>query len=40
VKLYRSRLKAFVKSDKLMKEPKQFEKLLSDYEQSLIEMAK
>ncbi|MGD0071755.1 MAG: hypothetical protein ABSB71_09385 [Candidatus Bathyarchaeia archaeon] len=35
--LCRSRLKAFVKSDKLMKEPEQFEKLLKEFEQALIE---
>ena len=37
MKLCRSQLKAFVKSDKLMKEPEQFEKLLREYEQALIE---
>lgn len=36
--LCRRRLKAFVKSDKFLRDREQFEKLLDAYEQSLIEM--
>jgi hypothetical protein len=33
-----TRLKSFVESDRFMKEPEMFEKLLNEYAQSLISM--
>ncbi len=38
VNLCESELKSFVKSDNLFKEPENFEKLLVNYTQSLIEL--
>ncbi len=39
IDLGRSELKAFVKSDNFLKKPEEFEKLLSEYEKNLIELA-